>query len=209
MVLTYIPLNKEKAHNIFIELKYNDYKYLDTIDEHFCTYILKKGKYTGSICGRKSRNIIVNNRCSQHINYLNISNTENIKKKYYVSKEIKKYCKWKNKYNNPCKRIVKEEYCCFHRNKNTNPNEIVNLNNNNNFNLLEINNKTNKLLKEKENKTLDFSKYRNMNCIEYLSMEGYNMKILSDKYITFKKLKFNFTIKDNYYYYDNNTKKDG
>lgn len=48
-----------------------------------------------------------------------------------------------------------------------------------------------------------------MGCMEYLSSENFDMKILSNIYTNFKKGIYNFTLKNGYYYVDNNTKKNG
>jgi hypothetical protein len=113
----------------------------------------------------------------------------------------------------PCKRLIKKEdkYCCFHI-KEGFSNKNNNISNLNISNLLEKSKKS-IILKENKNKTLDFSKYRNMNCIEYLNLEVSNMSFIvknqSETYKTYKNNLFNFTIKNNYYYIDNNNRNNG
>jgi len=112
----------------------------------------------------------------------------------YIKKEKKYKCISLNKYGDPCNRYVSTENtkCCYHIDSNIKQNTEVNL-----------------LLKEKKKKKIVFEKYRNMNCIQYLERFPFNIKQLSNKYTTFKDGRYNFTIKSGYYFYDNNTRKEG
>lgn len=217
MVLDYFPLDYLKVNDFFNEAGYfdgtkeKDEKLFELFDARFCRYIDRNGK----LCGRKSRTIIADYCCKQHIKYMykNIydenkkDNTNN--KKYYTKKEIIYKCSWINNRKKPCGRNVKNigDLCKYHENKKMSSelkNDIL-FSNPPNMNI------SYKQLKEnnEKRKIIDFTIYRNMNCTEYLSMENFHMKILSDNYIKFKNDKFNFIIKNNYYYYDNNKKKDG
>jgi hypothetical protein len=117
MTIDYVPLDTLYLNNIFNELKYKEDKIFELIDHRFCTYILRNGKNKGLICGRKSRKPLIDNCCLQHYKYLNKPPKEKEKKTYYKKKEIKNKCIWLNKFNEPCKRNVKEsnDFCTFHK----------------------------------------------------------------------------------------------
>lgn len=204
MTIDYFPLDFNKVDKFFEEAGYfnntkeKELKLFDLFNNKFCKYIDKNGK----ICGRKSRIVIKNHCCKQHLKILfpdlinTINNTNNNSKTYYIKKEILNKCSWINNRNKLCNRNVKNEgeLCFYHKNKNSNPPNNL---------------KNNKLKEKNKNEILDFSIYRNMGCMEYLTMENFNMKILSNIYTSFKNNIYNFTLKNGYYYVDNNTNKNG
>jgi len=121
MVLDFFPLDYMKVNDFFneavnkAEIIEKEQKIFDLFDIRFCKYIDRYGK----LCGRKSRNVIENNCCKQHIKfvYKDKDDMEKMEKTYYIKKEIIYKCIWKNKYNLSCKRNVLTEgdLCCFHK----------------------------------------------------------------------------------------------
>jgi hypothetical protein len=208
MGLDFYPLDIKKVNILLIKKNYLDiniekkYQILDMFDKRFCKYITKDG----TICGRKSRILVSDNCCRQHLKFVNKEKC--IKSKYYIKKEIMYKCKWVNKYGLPCKRNVKynNEACIFHKKvsySNEFENKIII-----NSNPLEKNNKMIIIPKEKKKKKYIEPKvleeYRNYDCIKFLECLKFNIIKLSYNYTKAKNDIFNFTIKNNYYY-DNNT----
>lgn len=212
MGLDYFPLDIKKFDEFFKENNYfnnnkeKETKLFDMFDDRFCKFIKKDG----TLCGRKSRIVILKNCCKQHIKYQNKEIEKNLKhNKYYTKKEIIHKCIWVNKHSQPCKRNVKNkhELCCFHK-KFKNSNKFKK---NIKLNLNPLENKIYDIPKEKKKKEyIDFNilnEYRNYDCINFLEnikSLNFNIKILSYNYIKAKNNNFNFVIKNNYFY-DNNT----
>lgn len=199
MVLDYFPLDYNKVNSFFEEAGYfdkgRDEKLFEMFDDRFCKFI----KNDGTICGRKSRIIYFKNCCKQHLNKMNKNDIKE-KNKYYVKKQIIYKCIWKNKYNKPCQRNVKNngEFCCFHK-KISKSNEF------------EKNQKTYILPKEKRKDEIGYinpstlEEYRNYDCVNFLeSLKNFEINILSYNYTKIKNKDFNFVIKNNYYYDNNN-----
>ena len=98
MTIDYFPLDFNKVDKFFEEAGYfnntkeKELKLFDLFNNKFCKYIDKNGK----ICGRKSRIVIKNHCCKQHLKILfpdlinTINNTNNNSKTYYIKKEILK-----------------------------------------------------------------------------------------------------------------------
>lgn len=69
MVLDYIPLGFDKVDEFFKDTGYTDRLsqeeiLTDLVDNRFCTYLYKN---VGLICGVKSKTLIKDNCCKQHI----------------------------------------------------------------------------------------------------------------------------------------------
>ena len=127
MVLDYIPLSFDKVDEFFKDTGYEDRIsqeeiLIDLVDYKFCTYLHRYGKNAGLICGRKAKNIIKENCCTQHLKDLHpIFYKEYFKnnKSYYIKKDQNNiyYCNSPNIKNKNCKRKVKHkgELCYAHK----------------------------------------------------------------------------------------------
>lgn len=213
MVLNYFPLDVKKVDEFFNKAGYfngtkeKEIKLFDLFDYRFCKYVNKFGK----ICGRKSRIIIENNCCKQHLK--NINNKVK-KESYYIKKDKNTifYCISKSKRNNRCKRIVKNngDLCKYHNN-NSELKNIKNLNPLSKFkkivNIIKIINLLNKATRKKKNEYIfqddEIDKLRNIDC-------NYILKKLKYDYVnegTIKRYKFNnlnLTINNYNQFYENN-----
>lgn len=126
MVLDYIPLGFDKVDEFFKDTGYTDRLsqeeiLTDLVDNRFCTYLYKN---VGLICGVKSKTLIKDNCCKQHIKDLHpIFYKEQKKnmKKYYIKKNKNDiiYCNYKSLRRECCGRKVKKagEICYAHRHK--------------------------------------------------------------------------------------------
>jgi hypothetical protein len=136
MVVDYIPLGFDKVDEFFRDTGYTDgisqeEILLDLTDNRFCTYLYRNGKKAGLICGRKSKVVIANNCCRQHLKDLLPDLYKKYKEKnnktYYIKKDINNiyYCNSNSVRMQQCGRKVKRlgELCYAHKYKNT-----VNLN---------------------------------------------------------------------------------
>ena len=122
MVLDYYPFGINKIDDFF-EITYNKENKLDKIkngiDDRFCTYVIDdKNDYL--ICGRKTRSLIVNNCCHEHLKYMHPDIYMDIKKTYYVKKNKNNiyYCCSKSRRKERCGMRVKNngDFCYKHKN---------------------------------------------------------------------------------------------
>lgn len=129
MVLDYIPLGYDKIDEFFKNTGYADRVsqeeiILDLIDNRFCRYVYKNGKNNGLICGVKSKTLIKDNCCNQHIKdmFPNLyKEQKQNKKKYYIKKNKNdiNYCNYKSLRRESCGRKVKKagDLCYAHKPK--------------------------------------------------------------------------------------------
>jgi hypothetical protein len=91
------------------------------MDDRFCTY----REEDGTFCGKKTKNVIINNCCIKHLKYLYPDLYKRYRKEhqknYYVKKDKNNiyYCIATNMSEKRCKRKVKNEndVCCKHKDK--------------------------------------------------------------------------------------------
>lgn len=190
MVLDYFPLDYKKFNKFLYEIGYFEKKgketekdsiIFDLLDIRFCKYIDKNGK----LCGRKSRKVIENNLCMQHIkkeNYININN-KRIRRKDIIYK-----CISNKKNGKKCNRNVKNpgDLCNYHKNSKMPKNK---------FDISLTHNVNNTRRKEeiKNCNNILIEKYRNMEMLEYLVYNNFEI-INNGIRKKIKKEKWYFTI---------------
>lgn len=139
MVVDYIPLGFDKVDEFFKDTGYEnrleqEEVLMDLVDNRFCRYLYKNGRNAGFICGRKSKIVIKDNCCKQHLKYLYPEFYKEYKKNiesYYVkkTKDNTYYCNSISiRTNKQCGRKVKNpgELCYAHIYKNTvNLNDLI------------------------------------------------------------------------------------
>jgi hypothetical protein len=138
MAVDYIPLGFNKVDDFFKNTGYEDKIdqeeiLLDLVDNRFCKYLYKHGKNAGLLCGRKSKVIIKDNCCKQHLKDLYPDFYKEYKEKnvktYYIKKDKNNiyYCNSINIKNRQCNRKVKRlgELCYAHKHQIVKINEII------------------------------------------------------------------------------------
>lgn len=186
MAIDYLPLDYNKIYNLFKKINKENNIY-DYLDKRFCKY-----EENGKLCGRKSRCQMIDNCCKKHIKYME-GGKEN---KRIRKKDIIYKCNYLI-LKNQCKRNVKEPNtrCIYHKKGELPENE-----NNKNDILLEYN-IDNKTRRKEKIKNVDFQyieKYRNMEMLEYLKDNDFEIE--NDgirKKIKKEKWQFTINIKNN------------
>jgi|ERR1700730_531423 len=114
MVLDYCPFDTNKTNEFFDNIGYydkisKDELFLDLLDNRFCRYIYKNGKYKNCICGTRIKFENKERYCSRHLQL-------KINKLIHKDNKLKFYCIGRNRKNKPCNRLVKkaDHMCLYH-----------------------------------------------------------------------------------------------
>jgi hypothetical protein len=184
MTIDYFPLDFRKIDKFFEENNYyynnkeKEEKLFELFDSRFCNYIGKDGL----ICGRKSRIIIKENCCKQHLKKLEkynpkIKEIKENQKKRIRKKDIIYKCISLNKNGKKCQRNVlgPNVKCNYHKSS-----KLTNYDKKENDILLVYKDyKDNNTRRKERIKNFDINyieKYRNMEILSYLTFYCFDIK---------------------------------